>query len=243
MVATAAAGPWDVTALVVASTGTGLSKTVVVVALVALVHARGERVAVVKPAQTGVGAGEPSEVEEMRRLTGVETCTSSRASRSRQRRRRAGRGAQRCPESPPPSRRCMRDLVLIDGAGASSGFDAACGTIADAAVGLRAAVLAVVRAGLGTLNQAALRARRCARVAARASGSSSAPGPRRQTSPPAATSRNCRPTRARRCWGRLPGGGGGMDPAAFLAVARAGLAPALGGAGSLVDRSRPEVHA
>ena len=84
MVATAAAGPWDLTALVVASTGIGLSKTVVVVALVALVHARGERVAVVKPAQTGVGTGEPSEVEEMRRLTGVETCTSSRASRSRQ---------------------------------------------------------------------------------------------------------------------------------------------------------------
>ena len=96
----------------------------------------------------------------------------------------------------------MRDLVLIDGAGASSGFDAAGGTIADAAAGLRAAVLAVVRAGLGTLNQAALRARRCARVAARAAGSSSGPGPRRQTSPPAATSRNC--ARARRCWGGCP---------------------------------------
>ena len=97
MVATAAAGPWDLTALVVASTGIGLSKTVVVVALVALVHARGERVAVVKPAQTGAGPGEPGEFEEMRRLAGASrTCTSSRASRSRQRRRRAERGAQRC---------------------------------------------------------------------------------------------------------------------------------------------------
>ena len=45
------------TALVVAGTGTGVGKTVVVAALAALARARGERVAVVKPAQIGAGPG------------------------------------------------------------------------------------------------------------------------------------------------------------------------------------------
>src|SRR4051812_44336372 len=60
-----------VSVLVVTGTGTGVGKTVVTAAVAALAAARGSRVAVVKPAQTGVGADEPGELAEVRRLAGV----------------------------------------------------------------------------------------------------------------------------------------------------------------------------
>ena len=57
--------------LVVTGTGTGVGKTVVTAAVAALAAARGSRVAVVKPAQTGVGGDEPGDLAEVRRLAGV----------------------------------------------------------------------------------------------------------------------------------------------------------------------------
>ncbi|MGH3907303.1 MAG: AAA family ATPase, partial [Pseudonocardiaceae bacterium] len=56
--------------LIVTGTGTGVGKTVVTAALAALAVAAGRRVAVLKPAQTGVRAGEPGDVDEVRRLVG-----------------------------------------------------------------------------------------------------------------------------------------------------------------------------
>ncbi|MBO4274053.1 AAA family ATPase, partial [Microbispora triticiradicis] len=47
--------------LVVTGTDTGVGKTVVTAALAALAVARGATAAVVKPAQTGVAAGEPGD--------------------------------------------------------------------------------------------------------------------------------------------------------------------------------------
>ena len=56
--------------LVVTGTGTGVGKTVVTAAIAALARARGQDVAVIKPAQTGVMPGEPGDLDEVRRLAG-----------------------------------------------------------------------------------------------------------------------------------------------------------------------------
>jgi dethiobiotin synthetase len=59
-------------ALVVTGTDTEVGKTVVTAALAALARARGEKVTVVKPVQTGVRADEPGDLDEVRRLSGVD---------------------------------------------------------------------------------------------------------------------------------------------------------------------------
>jgi dethiobiotin synthetase len=53
-----------VTVTIVSGTGTGVGKTIVTAALATIAAARGERVAVVKPAQTGIATREPEEHEE-----------------------------------------------------------------------------------------------------------------------------------------------------------------------------------
>ena len=58
--------------LCVAGTDTGVGKTVVTAGLAALARERGQAVAVVKPAQTGVGpraSGDLAEVERLSRVT------------------------------------------------------------------------------------------------------------------------------------------------------------------------------
>jgi dethiobiotin synthetase len=57
--------------LVVTGTGTGVGKTVTTAALAACALRSGQRVAVVKPVQTGVRPGEPGDLAEVHRLTGV----------------------------------------------------------------------------------------------------------------------------------------------------------------------------
>jgi dethiobiotin synthetase len=239
-----------VTVLVVAGTGTGVGKTVVVAAVAALARARGERVAVVKPAQTGAGPGESGDLEQVRRLAGVgdlhELARLAEPLAPATAARRASRPGV-APASVAAAVEALlgRDLVLIEGSGGLLvRFDATGGTIADVAAELGAPVLVVVRAGLGTLNEAAL-----AGEALRARGLA-CPGVVVGAWPAA-------PDLAARCnledlpayagaplLGRLPDGAGGMDATSFLAVARAGLAPALGGAAPpIVVRSLPEVHA
>ena len=73
-----------VSVLIVTGTGTDVGKTVVTAALAACATGR---VAVVKPAQTGVGPGEPGDLAEVTRLSRrAATCTSSRATPTRCRR-------------------------------------------------------------------------------------------------------------------------------------------------------------
>jgi dethiobiotin synthetase len=57
--------------IVVTGTGTGVGKTVTTAALAACAVRAGRSVAVVKPVQTGVLPGEPGDLAEVRRLTGV----------------------------------------------------------------------------------------------------------------------------------------------------------------------------
>lgn len=144
--------------LVVSGTGTGVGKTVVTAALAALAAARGQRVAVVKPVQTGA----PADVDEVRRLAGVtdlhelarypEPLAPATAAR---RALRPGLGPAAVAAA--VARLRDRDLVLIEGSGGLLvRFDDDGGTIADVARLLGAPVLVVARGGLGTLNETAL---------------------------------------------------------------------------------------
>ncbi|HSV41584.1 MAG TPA: dethiobiotin synthase [Nocardioidaceae bacterium] len=54
----------------VTGTDTEVGKTVVTAALATILRSRGDSVAVVKPAQTGVGPGDPGDVDVVRRLVG-----------------------------------------------------------------------------------------------------------------------------------------------------------------------------
>jgi dethiobiotin synthetase len=146
--------------LVVTGTGTGVGKTIVTAAIAAVTPGR---VAVLKPAQTGVAPGEPGDLADVVRLAAPATvCELARyphplapASAAR----RAGRPALH----PAAAARAARllaaehDLVLVEGAGGLLvRFTDAGGTLAHVAATLDAPVLVVAAAGLGTLNATAL---------------------------------------------------------------------------------------
>jgi dethiobiotin synthetase len=150
--------------LVVTGTGTGVGKTVVTSAIAALAVAAGRRVAVLKPAQTGVEPGQPGDVDEVRRLAGPSvTCREL----ARFPDPLAPATAARCAGLPPVTAATTitaarelaaeHDLVLIEGAGGLLvHLDDSGATLAAVAVALAAPVVLVVAAGLGTLNHAAL---------------------------------------------------------------------------------------
>jgi dethiobiotin synthetase len=149
-------------AVVVTGTDTEVGKTVVTAALAALGRARGEKVAVVKPVQTGVRDGEPGDLDEVRRLSGVhdlhefarfpEPLAPATAAR------RAGVTPPTVTQLAERVRALAdRDLVLVEGAGGLLvRFDQAGASIADLASLLGAPTVVVTRAALGTLNHTAL---------------------------------------------------------------------------------------
>lgn len=154
------------TVTVVTGTSTGVGKTVATAALAARATAAGERVVVVKPAQTGAVAddGTPgdSDAREIARLTGCavqEWTTLPEPLAPDTAARRAG------VEIPPVSAYAERvrtlaadhDRVIVEGAGGLLvRLDAAGGTLLDLAVATGAEVVVVCAAGLGTLNHTEL---------------------------------------------------------------------------------------
>lgn len=151
--------------LIVSGTGTEIGKTVVTSAVAATALARGLDVAVLKPAQTGVGAGEPGDVDEVIRLAGgvttVELARFPEPLAPATAARRAGARPVRPREIAETVGKLAteHDLVLVEGAGGLLvRFDEEGGTLADAARLLDAPVLVVAPAGLGTLNTTALTA-------------------------------------------------------------------------------------
>jgi len=157
--------------LLVSGTGTEIGKTVVTAAVAALALGQGLKVAVLKPAQTGVAADEPGDADEVRRLAGDElTC----AELGRYPEPLAPATAAARSGLPPVTPRQTalaaaelartHDLVLVEGAGGLLvRFAADGGTLAEVPGALRefdqdAAVLLVTTAGLGTLNSTALTA-------------------------------------------------------------------------------------
>jgi dethiobiotin synthetase len=148
---------------VISGTGTGVGKTIVTAALAALAAADGQRVAVVKPAQTGIDTGEETDLETVGRLSGVTDLHELARFPDPLSPEAAARTAGLPPLDLAAAARYIGDLtatrqrVLVEGAGGLLvRYDPAGRTIADLAGLLGAPVLVVTTAGLGTLNHTAL---------------------------------------------------------------------------------------
>ncbi|MFG2352814.1 dethiobiotin synthase [Streptomyces sp. NPDC048521] len=222
--------------LVITGTGTEVGKTVTTAAVAAAALAAGRSVAVLKPAQTGVRPDERGDADEVARLAGPVTATELARYPEPLAPGTAARRAGMAPVHPhevadrAAKLATEHDLVLVEGAGGLLvRFDAAGGTLADAARLLNAPVLVVAQAGLGTLNATELTARELRRRKLELAGVviGSWPGA---------------PDLAARCnvadlpevadaplLGALPAGAGSLPPADFRTAAPAWLAPRLDG--------------
>lgn len=154
-------------AVLVTGTDTGVGKTVAAAAIAAAAASAGLRVAVVKPGQTGVATGEPSDVDTVVRLAAPATARTLAAYPEPL----APLAAARVAGLPPLELFAVveavkelvaeHDLVLVEGAG---GLLVPMGlrpsgepwTVADVAASLGMPAAVVARAGLGTLNHTAL---------------------------------------------------------------------------------------
>ena len=222
--------------LIVTGTGTDVGKTVVTAAVAALAAARGSRIAVVKPAQTGVDAGQPGDLATIRRLTGItdlhefarypDPLSPAAAARISQ------LPALDWTRSVAAIKELTGDhqLVLVEGAGGLLvRFDEEGTTLATFARELSAPVLVVADPGLGTLNNVALT---CEAMAARGLDLAGLVLGSWPADPDLAMRSNLRDLEtitARPLAGAVPAGAGALDEADFLALARASLSPALGG--------------
>jgi dethiobiotin synthetase len=232
--------------VVVAGTDTGVGKTIVTAGVAALAQTSGQRVAVVKPAQTGVAATEPGDLEEVRRLSGVDDLHEL----ARFPDPLAPATAARRIKGNAPSVKQLadailgladRDLVLIEGVGGLLvHLDLAGGTLADLAARLAAPTIVVVRAGLGTLNASTLT---CEALRARGVHCLGLVVGAWPAQPDLAATCNLDDLpmyTGRTLLGRLPDGAGKLERSAFLEAVRAGLGPELGGAWMPLA-PRPEV--
>lgn len=217
-------------------TGTGVGKTVVAAAVAALALDAGRRVAVLKPAQTGLAPGEPGDLVEIGRLAGAVTARElsrfddplAPATAARRAGRQPVRPARIVAEASELAR--THDLVLIEGAGGLLvRFDDDGATLADIAWALGAPVLVVCQAGLGTLNVTALTTEALRRRGIRCSGVVVGDWP-------------SQPDLAARCnledlpavadaplVGVVPSGVAGLPPEEFRRAARGWLDSSLGG--------------
>lgn len=222
--------------LVITGTGTEVGKTVTTAAVAATALAAGRSVAVLKAAQTGVRPDERGDADEVARLAGAVTVAELARYPEPLAPGTAARRAGMAPVHPHEVAEAAaklateHDLVLVEGAGGLLvRFDAAGGTLADAARLLDAPVLLVATAGLGTLNTTELTARELSSRGMELAGVviGSWPG---------------EPDLASRCnvadlpevagaplLGALPAGAGALPPADFRTAAPGWLAPRLEG--------------
>jgi dethiobiotin synthetase len=222
--------------LVVTGTGTDVGKTVVTAAVAALAADRGRSVAVLKPAQTGLLAGEPGDLAEVTRLAGAVTTRELRRYPDplapEAAARRVGLPAVTPAEAAAAAGELAadHDTVLVEGAGGLLvRFDPGGGTLADVAWSLAAPVLLVAHAGLGTLNIVTLTAEALVRRGIECIGVVVGRWP---AEPDLATRSNLvdLPVAAGApLLGVLPDGIAALPPAEFLAVARDSLSPWLDG--------------
>ncbi|MDQ1722126.1 MAG: dethiobiotin synthetase [Pseudonocardiales bacterium] len=235
--------------VVVTGTGTGVGKTVTTAALAACALRAGQRVAVVKPVQTGVRPGRPGDLAEVHRLTGVtdlheyvryaEPLAPATAAR-----RLCEPGPDMFDLAGKIAELIDRDLVIIEGAGGAlvrfNDQDEGISELVSAVQELvrspygdvetpRLQVVLVTSAGLGCLHDAAAAAK-----ALQESGL----GPQHLV----VGDWHARPGLAECCnlqdlplygdarlRGVIPHGAGRLMPEAFAEVAMRSLTPALGG--------------
>lgn len=223
--------------LVVTGTGTEVGKTIATAAVASVAAQHGRRVAVVKPAQTGLQPGEPGDVQEVARLVprvkAVELYRYPDPLAPTTAARRSGLPA---PDLDVVAHRVgelaeSHDLVVVEGAGGLLvGLDGDGRTLADLALRLGdTSVLVVAAAGLGTLNATALTTEALAARGLACAGVLIGSWP---ASPGLAECCNLAdlPVAARSLLlGCLPESIGGLTPAAFNEVAQQWLHPTLGG--------------
>jgi dethiobiotin synthetase len=220
--------------LVVTGTGTGVGKTVVTAAIAAVAPGR---VAVLKPAQTGVAPGEPGDLADVARLAAPATVAELVRYPDPLAPSTAARRAGRPPLDPAAAARAAsllaadHDLVLVEGAGGLLVRlrDDPPGTLADVAALLAAPVLVVAAAGLGTLNATALTVEALRTRGLTCAGIVIGAWPAR---PDLAACENLLDLPAVTgvpLLGALADGAGGLGRDDFARVARHGLGPALGG--------------
>ena len=222
--------------LVVTGTSTGVGKTVVTAGLAALAADRGASVAVVKPGQTGVDDGAPGDLAEVTRLSGITDVHELVRYPDPLSPAAAARRSGRAPLDPARfydlALRLQEDhdLVLVEGAGGLLvRFDEDGLTLADLARGLHAPVLVVAGPQLGTLNHTALTLEALAHRGVELSGVVVGSWPAAPGLTERCNLRDLETLAARPLLGALPEGAGALSREAFLAAARAGLAPPLGG--------------
>lgn len=223
--------------MVLTGTGTGVGKTVVTAAVAALALERRRSVAVLKPAQTGIGPDEPGDLAEVERLAGPDVATwelgrfpDPLAPGT------AARRAGLPPVTPSAAAAAAVELsrgydqVLVEGAGGLLvRYDDNRGTLADVAWSIGAPVLIVADAGLGTLNATALTAEALRQRGIECAGVVVGSWP-------------AEPDLAARCnlddlplvadaplVGAMPENAAALERTEFLEVARNSLAPSLGG--------------
>jgi dethiobiotin synthetase len=235
-----------VTVLVITGTGTGVGKTVVTAAIAALARNRGWPVAVVKPVQTGVAPGEPGDLAEIERLTGIRDTVEGR----RYEAPLSPAAAARLTGEPPldvtsVARRIVDELepvsrlVLVEGAGGLLvRYDEEGTTIASLAYELSAPLVVVTEPGLGTLNATALTLEAIAHRGLQLAGLVIGSWPAEPDVACRSNIRDLEMLAARPLDGAIPVGAGRLDPARFLATAEAALGPAFGGRFDAADFRR-----
>lgn len=220
--------------LIVTGTGTDVGKTVVVAAVAALARAAGERVTVVKPAQTGVAPADDGDLAEVVRLAGpVDTLELARypeplapATAAR----RAGATPVMAAQVVDAVAELDTDLVIVEGAGGLLvRWNDLGETLADVAAGLGAPVLLVASAGLGVLNTAALTAEALARRGVPLAGVVVGAYPDEPDLAERTNLEDLPRVTGAPLLGVLPAGLGGAHRDAVLAAARCGIGPVLGG--------------
>ena len=231
--------------LVVTGTDTGVGKTVVTAAVGALGVARGASVALVKPAQTGTGDGQPGDLQVAGHLAGVRDLHEYARFPAPLSPAAAARLAGAVPLDLVDAARRVAELarshrlVVVEGAGGLLvRYDDDGATVADLARQLGAPVLVVTAAGLGTLNLTALTLEALAARGLALAGVVVGSWPAVPDLAARANLRDLETLAARPLAGALPEGAGALSPPEFLAAAHASLAPALGGGFDAVDFRR-----
>ncbi|MEU6811322.1 dethiobiotin synthase [Streptomyces sp. NPDC046831] len=222
--------------LVITGTGTEVGKTVATAAVAAAAVGAGRTVAVLKPAQTGVAPGERGDADEVARLAGAVTARELARFPEPLAPATAARRAGLAPVHPYEVAEAAaklateHDLVLVEGAGGLLvHFDAAGGTLADAARLLRAPVLVVASAGLGTLNTTELTARELRVRGLDLLGVVIGSWPEQADLASRCNVADLPHVAGAPLLGALPAGAGALAPADFRAAAPEWLAPRLNG--------------
>lgn len=225
--------------LFITGTGTGVGKTIATAAIAALARAAGQRVAVVKLAQTGVHDGPGSDTPDLETVTRLSGVTDTHEL-ARFPDPLSPEAAARLSGLPPADLNASAeyiakladscDLVLVEGAGGLLvRYDPAGATIADLSAALNAPALVVTAPALGTLNHTALTLEALAARKIVSAGVVIGSWPGRPGRTELANLTDLEVIAGGPLAGVLPEGAGALDRQAFLALAAAALIPSLGG--------------